>query len=539
MSAQDTPVPADLQGTVATFPAAVNPQPADLLSGMQIKGPNKSYETVGFTISQVQGVAANFASPPPVGSNTPNTGAFTSLSATSLTATSLTATSVTATDVTAANLPINVKSYNATGNGTTNDTAAFTAALAAASASSSRTVTVPPGLYLIDPITLPTGVALVGEIPGPMDPQPGFLTNAIGATLLINSHATSFITLNESSCLKDVVIYDPGQVSPTASAPNVFPAQVLMASTSRVRGVTLCNAYIGIKVTTGRSWVEDCYIGAYKIAVDVDTAQDVTFFNNVWCGVFYDTCLGIFPWQNLDNWAVGAGQGIGFRFGRADAVSMVNCGTYIKWCGIYIMDGSPAGGSYGWATNIDIDSCVYGVVAVSCNAVGWRFTNATFLPISPTIAASATPIYLEVGGSFPPVVSWIGGSNGLTTWWTLPNPVVNAGNLTVKGVSNVLDGGAPSSGTYVTPTGTAYSVSAVDGTIIVTPTGAFTLTLGNAVQGRILWVLNQAAFAIASASANVVPLAGGAAGTSLLSGTAGKYAMLQGNGTNWQIVMAN
>jgi hypothetical protein len=48
-----------------------------------------------------------------------------------------------------------------------------------------------------------------------------------------------------------------------------------------------------------------------------------------------------------------------------------------------------------------------------------------------------------------------------------------------------------------------------------------------------------AAFAVNSASANVVPLAGGAAAAPILTGAAGKYATLQSDGTNWQIMAAN
>jgi hypothetical protein len=43
---------------------------------------------------------------------------------------------------------------------------------------------------------------------------------------------------------------------------------------------------------------------------------------------------------------------------------------------------------------------------------------------------------------------------------------------------------------------------------------------------------------VVSASSDVVPVAGGAAGTAILAATAGKWALLQSDGTNWQIMMA-
>ena len=54
-----------------------------------------------------------------------------------------------------------------------------------------------------------------------------------------------------------------------------------------------------------------------------------------------------------------------------------------------------------------------------------------------------------------------------------------------------------------------------------------------------LWLNLIAAFAVTSATANVIPLAGGAATTALMSASAGKYCMLQSDATNWQIIMAN
>jgi len=92
-----------------------------------------------------------------------------------------------------------------------------------------------------------------------------------------------------------------------------------------------------------------------------------------------------------------------------------------------------------------------------------------------------------------------------------------------------------------TVTGSAYSQAATDSSLVFNGTATQTLTLLSAasVPGQILYVKNIAAFAVNSASANVVPLVGGAAGTSVLAATAGKWAILQSDGTNWQIMAAN
>lgn len=56
-------------------------------------------------------------------------------------------------------------------------------------------------------------------------------------------------------------------------------------------------------------------------------------------------------------------------------------------------------------------------------------------------------------------------------------------------------------------------------------------------SGRLLLMKTTQAQALNSASSNVVPKAGGAAGTDIATGTAGNWALLVSDGTNW-VVMA-
>lgn len=71
--------------------------------------------------------------------------------------------------------------------------------------------------------------------------------------------------------------------------------------------------------------------------------------------------------------------------------------------------------------------------------------------------------------------------------------------------------------------------------------GTITVTLPNPVTyfGPPLHFKTIAAFTVVSASANVVPLAGGAAGTAILAATAGKWATLVIDGVSWVIVEGN
>lgn len=100
---------------------------------------------------------------------------------------------------------------------------------------------------------------------------------------------------------------------------------------------------------------------------------------------------------------------------------------------------------------------------------------------------------------------------------------------------------APANALGAAKTGTAYTVAATDQSLIIQPSAAFTLTLpaASSNSGRILRLKSVAAFAVASASANVVPLAGGSATTAILAATAGKWALLQSDATSWHIMGAN
>jgi hypothetical protein len=92
-----------------------------------------------------------------------------------------------------------------------------------------------------------------------------------------------------------------------------------------------------------------------------------------------------------------------------------------------------------------------------------------------------------------------------------------------------------------TQTGSTYTVGTADFSIIANASGTLTLTLPSPGLsfGRLLWVRTIAAQTVVSAGSNVVPLVGGSAGTAILAGTAGKWALLQSDGTNWQIMAGN
>jgi hypothetical protein len=94
------------------------------------------------------------------------------------------------------------------------------------------------------------------------------------------------------------------------------------------------------------------------------------------------------------------------------------------------------------------------------------------------------------------------------------------------------------------PTGVStatYTVATDDTDLLISAGATCTLTLPSPASytGRVLNVLTQQAFTVVSASSNVVGITGGAAGTSILSASAGKWARLVSNGSNWVINMSN
>lgn len=88
---------------------------------------------------------------------------------------------------------------------------------------------------------------------------------------------------------------------------------------------------------------------------------------------------------------------------------------------------------------------------------------------------------------------------------------------------------------------TSYTVIDSDQSIVFNGAGTVTITLPSAATyvGREIIIKVESAFAVNSASANVIPLVGGAASATILAATAGKFAFLKSDGTNWTIMMAN
>jgi hypothetical protein len=87
-----------------------------------------------------------------------------------------------------------------------------------------------------------------------------------------------------------------------------------------------------------------------------------------------------------------------------------------------------------------------------------------------------------------------------------------------------------------------FTVADTENSLINNKSGSsctVTLPTASAWTGRKIRIKTIQAQTTVSASSNVVPLAGGAAGTAILAATAGKWADLESDGSNWIIMAAN
>jgi hypothetical protein len=87
-----------------------------------------------------------------------------------------------------------------------------------------------------------------------------------------------------------------------------------------------------------------------------------------------------------------------------------------------------------------------------------------------------------------------------------------------------------------------FTVAATDVWLINNKSGStctVTLPTASANSGRVLYFQNYQAQTLVSASSNVVPLAGGAAATSILLASSGDSATLVSDGTNWLMTQYN
>jgi hypothetical protein len=137
-------------------------------------------------------------------------------------------------------------------------------------------------------------------------------------------------------------------------------------------------------------------------------------------------------------------------------------------------------------------------------------------------------------------------SGGGTTWGFYAQGTANnyfGGNVAIGRATPTVSldvNGAMALRAPSTVNAATYTVAVTDSSLRFTTTNC-TVTLPTAASftGRILYLNTITANSVTSASSNVIPLGSNTAGTAILAATAGKFAMIQSDGTNWITMMAN
>lgn len=177
----------------------------------------------------------------------------------------------------------------------------------------------------------------------------------------------------------------------------------------------------------------------------------------------------------------------------------------------------------------------YGVDLSGVTFSTGAFKSTGFL-VSPTGATTVASLASTAGvtattGAFSGAVS---GTTGTFSGIVSGTDGTFAGVMSAQAIS--LPAPATKTANYTVDSGATK-----DSAIIFNGAGSLTITLPTAssFSGRILRIKTIAAQTVVSATSNVVPLAGGAAGTAILAATAGKWADLQSDGSNWIIMASN
>jgi len=135
--------------------------------------------------------------------------------------------------------------------------------------------------------------------------------------------------------------------------------------------------------------------------------------------------------------------------------------------------------------------------------------------------------------------------NNLAEYWRLYSVVTGTATVTSYTDSREIGrflGGDATTRFRVPVTKTAsFTVADHEDDIIVNGSASVTATLptASAYHGRKIRIKTRAAYTVISASSNVKPLDTDTAGTAILAATAGKWAELVSDGSNWIIMAGN
>jgi hypothetical protein len=288
---------------------------------------------------------------------------------------------------------VSVRDFGAKGDGRTDDTAAFQKALDSL-ANGGGTVHAGRGsFYFAGHLNVPRGVTLEGiwkSVPshtGIRD-RGGVKPTEDGTTFLVTESrgaeaGPAFITLNENSTLKGVVLYYPDQKTDEPPAPYPY-AVALRGNNPAVLQVELLNPYNGIDASrNNRHLIRDVSGQPLRRGIYVDGIYDIGRIENVHFNPWWSMSPKLFNWQ-MEN-------GEAFIFGRTDWQYVFNTfcfGYRVGYRFIETRNGMCNGNFLG----LGADDCYTAVVVDGSPRFGILITNGEFVSFH-----GPDPTMVEVG----------------------------------------------------------------------------------------------------------------------------------------------
>ncbi len=271
--------------------------------------------------------------------------------------------------------------FGAKGDGKTDDTAAFQKALDAAAHAGGGMVYAPRGNYFFaGHLNIPGAVTLKGvweSVPshvGIRNPGSAKPTDD-GTTFLVTENrgkesGAPFITLNDNSTLKGVVLYYPDQ-SPQEE-PQPYPWAIAMRGKNpAVLAVELLNPYNGIDAGSNeRHLIRDVQGQPLRRGIYVDVIYDIGRIENVHFNPWWSMNPKVFQWQHR--------HGEAFIFGRSDWQYVFNTFCFGYNIGYKFIQ-TPGGLCNGNFLGIGADDCFTAVVAENCAPLGVLISNGEFV----------------------------------------------------------------------------------------------------------------------------------------------------------------
>lgn len=274
-----------------------------------------------------------------------------------------------------------VLDFGAKGDGKTDDTESFQKALDAAHQAGGGVVYAPRGnYYFAGHLNVPGAVTLKGvweSVPSHVGlrnqgaPKP----TDNGTTFLVTENqgkeeGAPFLTLNDDSTLKGVVLYYPDQ--DTATEPKTYPwAIVMRGKNPAVIAVELLNPYNGIDSSRNeRHLIRDVQGQPLRRGIYVDSIYDIGRIENVHFNPWWSMKPVLFKWQQE--------HGEAFIFGRSDWEYVYNTFCFGYNIGYNFIQ-TPSGVCNGNFLGIGADDCFTALAVENAAPFGLLISNGEFV----------------------------------------------------------------------------------------------------------------------------------------------------------------